>query len=135
MTAEDIASHESDVVTPISVRYRGVDVWEIPPNGQGITALIALNILEGFDLNGEGKEHNSADYLHLLIEAMRLAFADSRKFVGDMDAAAASGSPLPIAELLSSEYAESRRKLIDPMKATVDCKAGSPLVFNWRRIS
>ncbi len=76
MSLEDLAAHKSTFDTPIRASYRGHDVWEIPPNGQGLTALLALRILEGFDLSALG--HNSAPYLHTLIEALRLAFADTR---------------------------------------------------------
>jgi gamma-glutamyltranspeptidase / glutathione hydrolase len=120
MTAEDLASHESTWVDPIHTTYRGMKVWECPPNGQGITALIALNILEGFDLKGQ--DPMGADRWHLLIEAMRVAFADTRWYVADPQKA-----KVPIAELLSKEYAEKRRGLIDPKRAKVDVHRGSPV--------
>ena len=81
MELEDLAKHTaSEEVDPIKVEYGGVTVYEIPPNGQGITALIALQILNGIDL--DGLDHNSAEYLHLLIESLRLAFADAAKYGG-----------------------------------------------------
>ena len=76
MTLEDLAQHVSTFDDPIRTCYKGYDVWEMPPNGQGLTALLALNILKGFDLISMG--HNSAQYLHTVIEALRLAFADTR---------------------------------------------------------
>ena len=120
MSAEDLASHVSTWEEPISVDYRGYRVYECPPNGQGITALIALNILEGFDLASLAPL--STERLHLLIEAMRLAFADSRWYVADP-----VFSNIPIEELLSKEYAHERRKLIDPKRATVDQRRGTPV--------
>src|SRR5688572_19569461 len=120
MSAEDLASHVSTWEEPISVTYRGYRVYECPPNGQGITALIALNILEGFDLASSSSL--STERLHLMIEAMRLAFADSGWYVADP-----AFSNIPIQELLSKEYAETRRKLIDTQRATIDPKRGSPV--------
>jgi gamma-glutamyltranspeptidase/glutathione hydrolase len=76
MTHEDLSSHRSTSDAPIRTEYRGVDVWEMPPNGQGLTALLTLNILNGFDVSAMGL--NSADHLHTLIEALRLAFEDTR---------------------------------------------------------
>jgi gamma-glutamyltranspeptidase/glutathione hydrolase len=120
MSLDDLASHVSTWEEPISVDYRGYRVYECPPNGQGITALIALNILEGFDL--ASLKSLSVEKLHLQIEAMRLAFADSRWYVADP-----KFFNVPMKELLSKEYAAERRKLIDPKRATLDPKHGSPV--------
>jgi gamma-glutamyltranspeptidase/glutathione hydrolase len=120
MTAEDLASHESTWVNPIQTSYRGMTVWECPPNGQGITALIALNILEGFDLKAQ--DPLGPDRWHLLIEAMRIAFADTRWYVADPQV-----SKVPVAELLSKDYAAGRRNLYFPKRATVDVRHGSPV--------
>jgi len=120
MSTEDLASHVSTWEEPISVDYRGYRVYECPPNGQGITALIALNILEGFDL--ASLESLSVEKMHLMIEAMRLAFADSRWYVADP-----AFSNIPVQELLSREYANERRKLIDPKHATIDPRRGTPV--------
>ena len=120
MSAEDLASHTSTWEQPISVEYRGYRVYECPPNGQGITALIALNILEGFDLGASASI--STERLHLIIESLRLAFADSRWYVADP-----KFSNVPVAELLSKEYAAERRKLIDLKHATIDPKRGTPV--------
>jgi len=119
MSAEDLASHASTWEEPISVTYRGYRVFECPPNGQGITALIALNILEGFDL--AALESLSVESLHLMIEAMRLAFADSRWYVADP-----KFSNVPVKELLSKAYADERRKLIDLKHTTIDQHHGTP---------
>lgn len=122
MTLEDLASHTSSFVTPIKTSFRGVDVHEIPPNGQGITALLALNILSELLPEGaELPEHNSAEYLHLLIDSLRLAFADAKWFVCDMDK-----STVPVDELLSREYAKKRAALISRNRASVDVQRGSP---------
>ena len=115
----DLAAHQSTWEAPISTTYRGVRLWECPPNGQGLTALLALNILEGFDL--ASMDALSAERLHLEIEAMRLAFADTRWYVSDP-----SFDTLPVAELLSKEYAARRRLLIDPQRATLDQRHGAP---------
>ena len=120
MSAEDLASHTSTWEEPISVNYRGYHVHECPPNGQGITALIALNILEGFDLSALASL--STERLHLVIEALRLAFADARWYVADP-----KFSKIPMEELLSKAYADERRKLIDMKRATADQKRGSPV--------
>ena len=120
MSAEDLASHVSTWEEPISVTYRGLRVYECPPNGQGITALIALNILEGFDLSS--LESLSTERMHLMIEAMRLAFADAGWYVADP-----AFSNIPIHELLSKEYAHERRKLIDRTRAKIDQKRGTPV--------
>jgi gamma-glutamyltranspeptidase/glutathione hydrolase len=120
MAAEDLAAHESTWVEPISTTYRGMRVWECPPNGQGITALIALNILEGFDLKSQ--DPLGPERWHLLIEAMRVAFADARWYVADPQI-----SKVPVAELLSKDYAAKRRGLIDPKRASIDVRHGSPV--------
>jgi gamma-glutamyltranspeptidase / glutathione hydrolase len=120
MSAEDLASHVSTWEEPISVTYRGLRVYECPPNGQGITALLALNLLEGFDLSSLALL--STERLHLMIESMRLAFADSRWYVADP-----AFSNVPIEELLSKEYAGERRRRIDSKHATIDPKHGTPV--------
>ncbi len=106
----DFEDHKSTWVEPVSVSYRGYEVWELPPNGQGIAALQMLNILEGFELSELG--HNSADYLHLLIEAKKLAFEDRARYYADPDF-----SDVPVNRLISKEYADSRRGMIDMERA------------------
>lgn len=120
LSAEDLASHVSTWESPISVDYRGLRVYECPPNGQGITALIALNILEGFDL--ASMDLLSPEKMHVMIEAMRLAFADAKWYVSDP-----AFAKIPMKELLSKEYASERRKLIDLKRATIDPQRGSPV--------
>jgi gamma-glutamyltranspeptidase / glutathione hydrolase len=107
LSAKDLADHKSDWVTPIRVNYKGYDFYELPPNGQGLAALEMLNILEGYDLKGWG--HNSVDYLHHLVEAKKLAFADRDFYIADPQFAA-----IPLDRLLSKDYATERRKLILP---------------------
>jgi gamma-glutamyltranspeptidase/glutathione hydrolase len=114
---EDLAAHRSEWVTPVSTSYRGHDVYELPPNGQGIAALQMLNILEGFDLQAMG--YGSAEYIHTLVEAKKLVYEDRAKFYADMDFYDA-----PISRLISKEYASERRKLIDPRKAASTYPAG-----------
>ncbi|WP_128546383.1 gamma-glutamyltransferase [Larkinella soli] len=114
---EDLAAHQSNWIEPVSVNYRGYDVYELPPNGQGIAVLQMLNILEGYDLKSLG--HNSADYLHLLVEAKKLAFEDRARYYADADF-----SKIPLSWLLSKEYAAQRRKLIDPKRAGERIDAG-----------
>ena len=120
MSLDDLDSHTSTWDEPISIDYRGLRVYECPPNGQGLTALLALNILAGFELSSLAPL--SSERLHLLIEATRLAFADSRWYVADP-----KNSNIPVKELLSMEYARERRKLIDPENARIDPKRGTPV--------
>ncbi len=105
ITEKDLSSHHSDFDEPIKTDYRGVTVWECPPNGQGIAALMALNIAEGFDLPGMGPQ--SADRYHYLIESMRLGYADALRFVADPRV-----TDMPIDAMLSKEYATRRRNQI-----------------------
>jgi len=119
LTMKDLQSHSSEWVEPVSTNYRGVDVWELPPNGQGIAALQMLNTLEPFDIQKMG--YGSAEYLHLLVEAKKLAFADRAKFYSDP-----KFNDLPIDELISKEYAKRQLKRIDPKKAATDVPAGDP---------
>ncbi len=107
LSATDLAEHHSDWVEPISTTYRGYRVFEMPPNTQGMTALEMLNIVEGFDLKALG--HNSAEYLHVLVEAKRIAFADRDAYLADPGAV----PPSLLAKLISKEYAADRRKEID----------------------
>ena len=118
-TIEDFEDHTSTWVEPVSTSYRGYDIWEIPPNSSGIVALMMLNILEGYDIASMG--HNSAETLHVILEAKKLAFADRDTFVADADA-----SPLPVNELISKKYAASRRALIDPARALPSVTSGDP---------
>jgi len=119
LTSQDLAEHTSTWVEPVRGNYRGYDVCELPPNGQGIAALQMLNILEGFDLKKMGPK--SPDYWHLLIEAKRLAYADRARYYADPEFAKA-----PVAELVSKPYAESRRKLIQMNRALPEVEAGDP---------
>ncbi len=110
LSAADLAAHKGEWVEPVSTNYRGYDVWELPPNGQGIAALQMLNILEGYDLKGYG--FGSPEHIHLFVEAKKLAFADRAKFYADADFV-----KVPVARLISKEYAAERRKLISMDKA------------------
>lgn len=109
-TLEDFASHESEWVRPVSTNYRGYDVWELPPNGQGIAALQMLNIIEGYDMKRFG--FGSPEHIHYFVEAKKLAFEDRAKYYADMQF-----QKVPVEELISKEYAEERRKLIDADRA------------------
>ena len=113
----DMAAHRSDWVQPVSTRYRGWDVFELPPNGQGIAALQILNILEGFDIASMG--FGSTEYIHTLVEAKKLAFEDRARFYADMDFV-----DVPVERLISKQYAAERRALIDPDKASLSLPAG-----------
>ena len=117
ITMEDLGATKADWVEPISTNYRGYQIYEMPPNGQGITALIALNILEGFDL--AALRSDPSQFYHTLIEATKLAFADRNRYIADPAVA-----KVPVAELLSKEYATKRRGLIDPHKALDSPPAG-----------
>ncbi|MDH5260169.1 MAG: gamma-glutamyltransferase [Gammaproteobacteria bacterium] len=114
---EDLAAHESEWVTPVSTSYRGWDVYELPPNGQGIAALQILNILEGYDLKSMG--FGSAEYIHTFVEAKKLAFEDRAKYYADMDFV-----DVPVETLISKAYADERRKLISAEKASLRVPAG-----------
>jgi gamma-glutamyltranspeptidase/glutathione hydrolase len=118
-TMPDFEDHTSMWVEPVSTSYRGYDVWEIPPNSSGIVALMMLNILEGYDMASLG--HNSADAIHRIVEAKKLAFADRDRYVADPDA-----NSLPVTELISKAYGERRRALIDPSHASQVVNAGDP---------
>lgn len=115
----DLVAHRSTWVEPVSVNYRGYDVYELPPNGQGIAVLQMLNILEGFDLKKLG--HNSADYLHILVEAKKIAFEDRARHYADP-----AFAKVPLTWLLSKDYAIQRRKQIDAKKAAEQLDAGDP---------
>ncbi|MEL6973405.1 MAG: gamma-glutamyltransferase [Bacteroidota bacterium] len=110
LTYDDLKNHRSEWVEPVSTNYRGYDVWELPPNGQGIAALQMLNILEGYDIASMG--FNSPEYWHLLIEAKKLAFEDRAKFYADP-----AFNEIPIDWLVSKEYGAERSKLINPERA------------------
>lgn len=116
---EDLAVHHSEWVAPVSSNYRGYDVWELPPNGQGIAALQILNVLEGFDIAAMG--FGSADYVHHFVEAKKLAFADRARFYADP-----AFNEIPVAGLISKKYAAERRALIDPQRAGRSFDAGHP---------
>ena len=117
---EDLAAHQGEWVDPVSTNYRGVDVWEIPPNGQGIAALQILNLLEGYDFSKIA--FGSAEHVHLFVEAKKLAFADRARYYADP-----SFHPAPVSWLISEEYAAERRKLINPDRAARAVDAGRRL--------
>ncbi len=106
LSKADIADHSSEWIEPVSTNYRGYDVWELPPNGQGIAALQMLNILENYNISEMG--FGSKEYLHLLIEAKKLAYEDRAKYYADPDF-----NKIPVDKLISKEYAAERKKLID----------------------
>ena len=110
LTEDDLKNYQPEWITPVSSNYRGFDVWELPPNGQGIAALQILNILEQYDISNMG--HNSAEYIHIFTEAKKLAYEDRAKYYADMNFA-----DVPVKELISKEYALERNKLIDLKKA------------------
>ena len=117
LSYEDLASHESEWVEPVSADYRGYKVWELPPNGQGIAALQILNILEGYDISSMG--YGSKEHIHYFTEAKKLAFEDRAKFYADMDFA-----DVPVQKLISKEYAKKRREKIDDNRAARNYPAG-----------
>jgi gamma-glutamyltranspeptidase/glutathione hydrolase len=116
---KDFADHRSEWVEPVKTTYRGYEVWEIPPPGQGIAALQMLNLLEPQDLVKLGPD--SPDYWHLLVEAKKIAFADRAKYYADPVFA-----KVPVAELISKKYAARRAELFDPKHARTDLPAGDP---------
>lgn len=118
LTRKDLKNHQSEWVEPVSTTYRGYTVWELPPNGQGIAALQMLNILEGYDIASMG--FGSAEYIHTLVEAKKLAFEDRAKFYADP-----AFNELPVAELISKEYGAERRALIDPDRRARSYPAGA----------
>jgi gamma-glutamyltranspeptidase/glutathione hydrolase len=121
VSASDLAAYRAFEDEPIHVSYKGLEVYECPPNSQGFVMLQALNILEGFDLRY--MRHNSAPYLHAVTESLKLAFADRNRWVGDPKVTA-----VPMRELLSKEYATRRRALIDPDRAIAgEAPAGDPV--------
>ncbi|WP_372768369.1 gamma-glutamyltransferase [Pseudoalteromonas sp.] len=117
LSYDDLASHKSNWVEPVSTNYRGYDLWELPPNGQGIAALQILNILEDYDIASMG--FDSPEYVHTFVEAKKLAFADRAKYYAD-----SSFNDIPVKQLISKEYAAKRRKLIDENKASKQVDAG-----------
>jgi gamma-glutamyltranspeptidase/glutathione hydrolase len=117
LSYDDLASHKSEWVEPLSANYRGYDLWELPPNGQGTAAIQIMNILEGYDL--ESMEFGSEEYIHTFVEAKKLAYEDRAKFYSDPDF-----NKLPLEELISKEYAAERRDLIDPKRAARTYPAG-----------
>lgn len=117
LSMKDMKKHKSEWVEPISTNYRGHDVWELPPNGQGTAVLQMLNILENYDIKSMG--FGSPEYLHILTEAKKLAFEDRARFYSDMDF-----NNIPIEKLISKEYARERNKLINPGRAAKHYPAG-----------
>jgi gamma-glutamyltranspeptidase/glutathione hydrolase len=115
----DFAEHTNDWIEPVSTNYRGYDVWELPPNGQGIAALQMLNTLEAYDVRSLG--FGSPEYVHLFVEAKKLAFADRAKFYADP-----AFNTLPVKELISKDYATKRRSLVRANRALTDVPAGDP---------
>ena len=116
---EDLQDHEANWVDPVSVDYRGVEVFELPPNGQGIAALQMLQILEGFDLESMG--HNSTDYLHVQTEAKKLVFEDRARFYADL-----AFADVPVEELASDAYAAERRAMIEMDEVLSEPSHGDP---------
>jgi len=117
LSYDDLASHQSEWIDPVSTNYRGYDVWELPPNGQGIAALQILNILENYDIAAMG--FGSEEYMHTFIEAKKLAFEDRAKYYSDMDF-----NQIPVDALISKDYAKDRMKLINPERAARSYPAG-----------
>ena len=124
MTLEDMACQRSEWVEPISTTYKGYRVYELPPNGQGMAALEMLNILEAFGLAELG--HNSAEYVHLVVEAKKLAFADLEAWLADP-----ARVELPVATITSKDYAEKQRRRIDPKSAAEEPASGINDRVKW----
>ena len=117
LTIDDLQKYKPEWINPVSTNYRGFDIWELPPNGQGIAALQILNILEQYDVSNMG--HNSAEYIHLFTEAKKLAYEDRAKYYADMNFA-----DVPVEELISKEYALERNKLINLKKSASSYNSG-----------
>lgn len=117
LSYDDLKNHKSDWIDPVSTNYRGYDVWELPPNGQGIAALQILNMLENFDIKSMG--FGSAEYIHHFVEAKKIAFADRAKYYSDM-----SFNEVPVDYLISKEYANKRLPEISKVKAALSVNAG-----------
>ncbi|XP_029285656.1 uncharacterized protein LOC115007099 [Cottoperca gobio] len=117
MTLDDLSSHDSEVVTPISTEYKGVRLWEPPPNSQGLAALLLLNILENFPLKAAG--HNSSDYIHVLVEALRLSLTDAVRYLGDPDHVT-----IPLETLLDKSYSHQRAQRISTDRAMEQVEPG-----------
>ncbi|NOT32789.1 MAG: gamma-glutamyltransferase [Candidatus Eisenbacteria bacterium] len=122
---EDFAKHRSEWIDPVSTNYHGVEVWELPPPGQGIAALQLLNLIENFDLKAMGRE--SADYWHVFTEAKKIAFADRARYYADPEFAR-----VPVAELISKPYAKQRAAAIDMNRAATADVPGDPVALNRR---
>ena len=116
---EDLAAHRSEWVAPVATTYRGWEVFELPPNGQGIAALAMLNILEGYDIRAMG--FGSAEYIHTFVEAKKLVYEDRARYYADMDYA-----DVPVEALISKSYAAERRRFIDPERAAKSYAPGDP---------
>lgn len=117
LSMRDFEDHTSTWIDPVSTNYRGYDVWELPPNGQGIAALQMLNILEQYDISSMG--FGSADYIHTFVEAKKVVYEDRAKYYADMDF-----NKIPVEELISKEYAKERKKLINKDRAGKSYPAG-----------
>lgn len=120
-TLQDLADHTDDWIDPVSTNYRGYDVWELPPSGQGIAALEILNLLEQYDLESMGA--GSAAYWHLFLEAKKLAYADRAKFYADPDF-----ENIPVQQLISKAYAKQQKQRIHPDRAAANVSAGDPIL-------
>ena len=118
LSYDDLKTHKSDWIEPVSTNYRGYDVWELPPNGQGIAALQILNILEKFDIKSMG--FGSAEYIHHFVEAKKIAFADRAKYYADTDF-----NQIPTEYLISKEYSDKRRPEINPDQAAESVTAAN----------
>jgi gamma-glutamyltranspeptidase/glutathione hydrolase len=127
LSYKDLANDSATWVDPVSTKYRGYRVWELPPNGQGITVLEMLNILEGFDFSKI--EYGSAEYIHLFVEAKKLAYEDRAKYYADPTFA-----NIPVGELISKKYADERRKLIDVNHASDNFTFGDSLLKNGETV-
>ncbi|MBA4284479.1 MAG: gamma-glutamyltransferase [Xanthomonadaceae bacterium] len=122
LSYEDLAAHGGEWVEPVGVNYRGYDVWELPPNSQGIAALQQLNLLEGLDFAKHG--FGSPEHVHAMIETKKIAFEDRAKFYADPQFA-----KVPVRGLIAKDYAAERRKLFDPERAAKRIDAGNPALY------